>query len=171
MSSSILRRIQPGSSRDSKHSRNQFFWHQSDQTVCIAVENLLANAAPSTSGELITCCLNPAEISVLWGSAGSGNIILEIQGPSGTLVISQCIEIGESPTAMFTAPSPVCKNTGVQFTSTSTPGADHFWDPPYLRMPPSSAVTNLTILLICPPFFGRWRGGEGAGNFRLFVTI
>jgi PKD repeat protein len=71
---------------------------------------------------------NPAEIDVLWGNAGSGNIILEIQGPSGTSVINQCIEIGESPTAMFTAPSPVCKNTGVQFTSTSTPGAAHIWD-------------------------------------------
>lgn len=71
---------------------------------------------------------NPAEIDVVWGNAGSGNIILEIQGPSGTSVINQCIEIGESPTAMFTAPSPVCKNTGVQFTSTSTPGATHIWD-------------------------------------------
>ncbi|MDG2425405.1 MAG: PKD domain-containing protein [Flavobacteriales bacterium] len=71
---------------------------------------------------------NPAEIDVIWGNAGSGNIILEIQGPSGTSVINQCIEIGESPTAMFTAPSPVCKNTGVQFTSTSTPGAAHIWD-------------------------------------------
>ena len=81
-----------------------------------------------TGGTLMGTLQDPASVQVQWGASGSGMITVTITGPGGVQVIQQCVEIGEGPTAAFTVPSPVCLATDVQFTSTSTPGADHFWD-------------------------------------------
>lgn len=81
-----------------------------------------------SGGSLLGTLQDPASAEVQWGASGTGNIAVTITGPGGTQVLQQCVVIGESPTAAFTAPSPVCLETGVQFTSTSTPGAAHFWD-------------------------------------------
>ena len=71
---------------------------------------------------------NPATVEVEWGSAGNGQILVTITGPTGNQTLQECVNIGASPTAAFTAPSPVCLETNVQFTSQSTPGAQHSWD-------------------------------------------
>lgn len=71
---------------------------------------------------------NPATVEVEWGSAGNGQILVTITGPTGSQTLQECVNIGASPTAAFTAPSPVCLETNVQFTSQSTPGAQHSWD-------------------------------------------
>ncbi len=81
-----------------------------------------------TGGTLIGPLQDPASVEVKWTTVGEGNITVTITGPAGTDVIQQCVIVGEAPTAGFTAPSPVCLETDVQFLSTSTPGADHFWD-------------------------------------------
>ena len=79
-------------------------------------------------GALIGPLQDPASVEVQWTTVGEGSITVTITGPTGTEVIQQCVIVGEAPTAGFTAPSPVCLETDVQFLSTSTPGADHFWD-------------------------------------------
>ncbi|MCH1582083.1 MAG: PKD domain-containing protein, partial [Flavobacteriales bacterium] len=79
-------------------------------------------------GALIGPLQDPASVEVQWTTVGEGSITVTITGPAGTEVIQQCVIVGEAPTAGFTAPSPVCLETDVQFLSTSTPGADHFWD-------------------------------------------
>lgn len=81
-----------------------------------------------TGGTLIGPLQDPASVEVQWNSPGQGNISVTITGPGGVQVIQQCVEIGEAPYAEFTAPSPVCLNTPVQFQSLSTLGASHFWD-------------------------------------------
>jgi len=81
-----------------------------------------------TGGTLIGPLQDPASVEVQWNSPGQGNISVTITGPGGVQVIQQCVEIGEAPHAEFTAPSPVCLNTPVQFQSLSTLGASHFWD-------------------------------------------
>ena len=81
-----------------------------------------------SGGSLLGTLQDPASVEVQWGASGTGNIAVTITGPGGIQVLQQCVVIGESPTAAFTAPTPVCLETGVQFTSTSTPGAAHFWD-------------------------------------------
>ena len=79
-------------------------------------------------GTLLGALQNPATVEVEWGAAGQGSISVTVSGPNGTQVLQECIDIGQAPTADFSAPSPVCLETGVQFTSLSTPGADHVWD-------------------------------------------
>ena len=81
-----------------------------------------------TGGDLIGPLQDPASVEVEWTTVGEGSITVTITGPAGTEVIQQCVIVGEAPTAGFTAPSPICLETDVQFLSTSTPGADHFWD-------------------------------------------
>lgn len=81
-----------------------------------------------TGGDLLGPLQNPATVEVQWTNVGQGNITVTITGPAGTQIIQQCIIVGEAPEAAFTAPSPVCLETDVQFLSSSTPGADHFWD-------------------------------------------
>jgi|GEM_PF-1615649 len=81
-----------------------------------------------TEGTLINTLQDPASVEVQWQGPGQGNISLTITGPGGTQILQQCVEIGAAPHAEFTAPSPVCLNTPVQFQSLSTPGASHFWD-------------------------------------------
>ena len=81
-----------------------------------------------TGGTLIGPLQDPASVEVQWTTIGEGSITVTITGPAGITVIQQCVIVGEAPTAGFTAPSPVCLETDVQFLSTSTPGADHFWD-------------------------------------------
>ena len=81
-----------------------------------------------TGGTLIGNPQGESMAEVEWGSAGQGTISVTVTGPGGIEVIQQCVDIGAAPVAAFTAPTPVCLQTPVQFTSTSTPGADHFWD-------------------------------------------
>lgn len=81
-----------------------------------------------TEGTLINTLQDPASVEVEWQGPGQGNISLTIIGPGGIQILQQCVEIGAAPHAEFTAPSPVCLNTPVQFQSLSTPGASHFWD-------------------------------------------
>ena len=80
------------------------------------------------NGTLVNTLQDPASIEVEWQGPGQGNINLTITGPGGTQILQKCVEIGAAPHAEFTAPSPVCLNTPVQFQSLSTPGASHFWD-------------------------------------------
>lgn len=79
-------------------------------------------------GTLLGDLQNPATVEVEWGEAGQGDITVAIDGPQGQEVLQQCVVVGASPVADFTAPSPVCLETAVQFTSLSTPGAEHTWD-------------------------------------------
>ncbi|MGB1618178.1 MAG: PKD domain-containing protein, partial [Flavobacteriales bacterium] len=81
-----------------------------------------------TGGSLNSATQGESTAEVEWGAAGQGNVSVIITGPGGTEVMQQCVEIGAAPVADFTAPTPVCLLTPVQFTSNSTPGADHFWD-------------------------------------------
>ena len=114
--------------------------NQAPDTNCVyvcsgAITTVLAPYSSQNSydwtiggGTVLGPLQDPASVEVQWGAAGSGSIAVTITGPGGTQVLQQCVVIGESPTAAFTGPSPVCLQTGVQFTSTSTPGAAHFWD-------------------------------------------
>ena len=81
-----------------------------------------------TGGSLSSASQGESTAEVEWGAAGQGNVSVIITGPGGTEVMQQCVEIGAAPVADFAAPTPVCLLTPVQFTSNSTPGADHFWD-------------------------------------------
>ena len=81
-----------------------------------------------TGGTLIGPLQDPAQSKSNGTAPGQGNISVTITGPGGVQVIQQCVEVGEAPHAEFTAPSPVCLNTPVQFQSLSTLGASHFWD-------------------------------------------
>ena len=80
-----------------------------------------------TGGTLIGNPQGEPTAEVEWGSAGQGTISVTITGPGGIEVIQQqCVDIGAAPVAAFTAPTPVCLQTPVQFTSTSTPGVRPF---------------------------------------------
>ena len=79
-------------------------------------------------GAVVDTLTNPANVSIEWASPGTGDITLQMTGPSGTTVLQQCIDIGEAPTASFSAPGIACLGGTVPFTSTATPGAAHFWD-------------------------------------------
>lgn len=81
-----------------------------------------------TGGSLNSATQGESTAEVEWGAPGQGNVSVTITGPGGIEVMQQCVEIGAAPVADFTAPTPVCLQTPVQFTSNSTPGADHFWE-------------------------------------------
>ena len=74
-----------------------------------------------TGGSLIGNPQGESTAEVEWG-AGQGAISVTVTGPGGIEVMQQCVDIGAAPVAAFTAPTPVCLLTPVQFTSTSTPG-------------------------------------------------
>ena len=59
-------------------------------------------------GTLLGALQNPATVEVEWGAAGQGSISVTVSGPNGTQVLQECIDIGQAPTADFSAPSPVC---------------------------------------------------------------
>ena len=81
-----------------------------------------------TNGTINNTLQDPASVEVQWQGPGQGNIGVVISGPGGTQILEQCVDIGAAPHAEFTANSPVCLNTPVQFQSLSTPGSSHFWD-------------------------------------------
>jgi gliding motility-associated-like protein len=78
-------------------------------------------------GSVVNILANPSNVEVQWDSPGQGNILVEMEGPGGTNVLQQCIDIGEAPLAAFDAPATACLGSSVQFTSTGSTGADHFW--------------------------------------------
>ena len=70
-------------------------------------------------------------VEIEWGATGSGSIVASISSPNGTTeVIEQCIEIGQSPTALFDVPSTlVCLDTPVSFDGSPSQGASSYsWD-------------------------------------------
>lgn len=73
---------------------------------------------------------NPAEISVVWGPAGTGFITLTITNSNGeSTVLNFCVTILDGPTAAFQASADsVCKNAPISFINNSTGGTGYFWD-------------------------------------------
>lgn len=78
-------------------------------------------------GSVINTLSNPANVEVQWDTPGEGIILVEMTGPGGTNVLQQCVDIGNAPTAAFSAPNTSCLGSPVQFTSNATVGSDHFW--------------------------------------------
>ena len=70
-------------------------------------------------------------VEIEWGATGSGSIVASISSSNGTTeIIEQCIEIGQSPTALFDVPSTlVCLDTPVSFDGSPSQGASSYsWD-------------------------------------------
>ena len=80
----------------------------------------------TVTGGSLSSASQESTAEVEWGAAGQGNVSVIITGPGGTEVMQQCVEIGAAPVADFTAPSPVCLLTPVQFQSTRPPARTTF---------------------------------------------
>ncbi|NEN22749.1 PKD domain-containing protein [Cryomorpha ignava] len=76
-------------------------------------------------GGTLSLGANAAEINVLWGSAGTGNVELTINGME---TISLCVTIMLGPTANFSSDGYVCLGNPMSFTNFSSNSDQYVWD-------------------------------------------
>lgn len=84
----------------------------------------------SASGGVVSPGSHPAEVNIVWGPAGTGNISITITDSLNVGITRDiCVNILPKPTASFTkSATSICLGGSVTFTNTSTGGNSYYWD-------------------------------------------